>query len=410
MRRYAIAVLPGDGIGAEVVEQALFALRTAGPFLRAAQLDLQEIPCGGRYYAEHGCEWAEGSFARCQAADAILLGAVGHVGADGKTVTRADGELAGYDVVIGTRMKLDLYANVRPVRLYPGVRHRIVNELKQVWRPEHVDFVVVRENTEDAYVHGSHTLERGGVVELVASPTIITRKGADRVLRFAFELARERAAERDRGGVHGSEAGTRRRSKVTCTDKANVIQAHRFFRARCAEIAREFPDVQVDYAYTDALTQWMIRDPNWFDVIVAPNFAGDVISDLGSALQGGMGLAAGANIGDRHAMFEPIHGSAPPLAGKNEANPLACLLATAMMLVWLGRRHTDGELLAAGAALESAVAETLATGTVMTPDIGGTATTSEVGAAVVAAFRDRLATASRAGGVDAGAGGTTHRS
>lgn len=366
---YYIVALPGDGIGPEVMACALKVLNTAGELF---QIDfrVEEIPCGGHYYAEHEIEWPEGSFEKCEAADAVLLGAVGHE-VDGKTVFTKPGkpypepQLAGFAQVILNRQKLGLYANVRPVKLYPGVKHKIHGELKQVWEPGKVDYVVIRENTEDAYTGETSSIEGGKV-----TPIRITRQATERVARYAFNLARLRAKQ----------------YKVTCVDKSNIIGAHRFFREVFREVGtREFPEIKLDYAYVDAFCQWQIRNPEWYDVVVGPNLVGDIVSDNGATTAGGLGLAVGGNIGDEHAMFEPIHGSAPKHAGRDKANPLAAILAMQMMLAWLGTRNADERLQRAAEKVEAAVASLLSEGKTLTYDLIGEAKASrcsEVGAAV----------------------------
>jgi len=210
---YYIVALPGDGIGPEVLSCALKVLITAGQ-LFGIDFEVEEIPCGGHYYAEHETEWPDGSFEKCERADAIVLGAVGHE-VDGKTVFTKPGkpypepQLAGFAQVILNRQKLNLYANVRPVKLYPGVKHKIHGHLKQVWEADKVDYVVIRENTEDAYTGETNPIPDGQV-----TPIRITRTATERVTRYAFNLARRR------GKQH----------KVTCVDKSNIIGAHRFFR------------------------------------------------------------------------------------------------------------------------------------------------------------------------------------
>jgi len=333
--------------------------------------DVETIPCAGSYYVENGKEWADGSLERCKVADAIVLGAIGHLGPDGKPVRRADGELAGYEQVIGIRTKLDLYANKRPIRLLPGVKHSISGEFRQVWKPENVDIVIFRENTEGAYVTGSFILERAESVETVVSPTLVTRRGADRVSRRAFELARRRAPAREDGI-----------KRVTCIDKSNVVRAHRFFRDVFREVAAEYTDIEADFAYVDAFCHNLVRAPEHYDVCVAPNLPGDVVTDLGSVLQGGMGMAASGNLGDHHAMFEPVHGSAPDIAGQGKANPCAAILSIAMMLDWLGDRHGDADTIAAGKAIEDALGAALQSMDSHPPDLGGTASTEQTGAAV----------------------------
>src|SRR5437867_12218092 len=263
---YYIVALPGDGIGPEVLTCALKVLNTAGELFQI-DFQIEEIPCGGHYYAEHEIEWPEGSFEKCETADAILLGAVGHE-VNGKTVFTKPGkpypepQLAGFAQVILNRQKLDLYANVRPVKLYPGVKHKIHGELVQVWKPEKTDYVVIRENTEDAYTGETNSIPDGQV-----TPIRITRHATERVVRYAFNLARRRNQQ----------------LKVTCVDKSNIIGAHRFFRDVFREIGkREFPDLKLDYAYVDAFCQWQIRNPEWHDVVVGPNRVADIISDNGT--------------------------------------------------------------------------------------------------------------------------------
>ena len=366
---YSIVALPGDGIGIEVLACALNVLRAAGDLFKVS-FNIEEIECGGHYYIEHETEWPEGSFEKCEAADAILLGAVGHE-VDGKAVFTKPGkpypdpQLAGFAQVIGNRKKLDLYANVRPIKLYPGIKHKIHGKLVGVWDPDKVDYVVVRENTEDAYTGEVETIEGGRV-----TPIRITRAATERVVRYAFNLARRRAKQ----------------MKVTCVEKSNIIGAHRYFREIFREIGeREFGDITLDYAYVDAFCQWQIRNPEWFDVVVGPNLVGDIISDNGATTAGGLGLAVGGNIGDHHAMFEPIHGSAPKHAAKDKANPLAAILATKMMLDWLGTRHEDERLTGAAEAIETAVASVIWEGRTLTYDLVGeenAAKCSEVGRAV----------------------------
>ena len=366
---YSIIALPGDGIGPEVLAEGLRVLCAAGELF---QIDfrIEEIECGGHYYAEHEIEWPAGSFEKCEAADAIILGAVGHE-VDGKTVfTKAgkpypEAQLAGFAQVIANRQKLDLYANVRPIKLYPGVKHKIHGELKEVWEAGKVDYVVIRENTEDAYTGETNEIADGRI-----TPIRITRRATERVVRYAFNLARRRDKQ----------------LKVACVDKSNIIGAHRFFREVFREIGqREFPELKLDYAYVDAFCQWQIRNPEWYDVVVAPNLAGDIISDNGATTAGGLGLAVGGNIGDEHAMFEPIHGSAPKHAGKDKANPLAAILSVRMMMDWLGTRDEDERLIRAAEKVESAVEELLSEGKTLTYDLIGeekASRCSEVGKAV----------------------------
>lgn len=366
MTTYKIAILPGDGIGKDVIWEATKILEAVEE-VYPVNFERETFPCGGEYYLETGKEWPEEAFEVCKnKADAILLGAIGHPKA-----ILPNGDLAGTDVVFGLRFGLDLYANVRPTKLYPNVMHKISNEFKQVWQPGKVDFVCVRENTEGCYTPVRGYLARGGSRELAVDGRTITRKGSERVIRFAFELAKRR-----NGAPYDGK------SRVTCVDKSNVMAGCRLFRQIYGEIAEEFQEIERDYAYIDAFTQWVIRNPEWYDVAVLPNMLGDIATDLASVLEGGMGMAAGGNIGDNHAMFEPIHGSAPKHAGKDKANPMAAIGATKMMLDWVGRRHNDQNLLVAAGKVEEAVVAVLEEGKTLTYDLGGDAKCSEVGTAI----------------------------
>jgi isocitrate/isopropylmalate dehydrogenase len=371
---YRIALLPGDGTGPEVLgagRRVLEALVDGA----APLWTLQEYAAGALYYRDHGREWAPGAEEAARAADAILLGAVGWPG-----VSLPNGDIAGAGLIFGLRFGLDLFANVRPCRLYPGVRHRVSGKWKEVWTPENVDFVIVRENTEGLYTPIRGALNRGGETEVAVDTRIITRKGAERVIRYAFDLSRRRA----RGAPED------RVRRVTCVDKANVLRGCQFFREVFEEVGAEYPDVEREYAYVDAFTQWMVRNPEHYDVVVTTNMFGDIVTDLAAVLQGGMGFAAGGNIGQEHAMFEPVHGSAPKHAGKNEINPFATFFAIEMMLRWLGERHGDARMTSEADRVESAIAQVLAAGSARTYDQGGTVTTSEAG--------ERVAEAIRAGG------------
>jgi isocitrate/isopropylmalate dehydrogenase len=369
---YQIAVLPGDGTGPEVIregEKVLAALAEGGP----APWHLTSYPGGGQYYLKTGKEWEPEAAEAAARADAILLGAVGWPGA-----MLPNGDLAGRALVLGLREGLDLYANVRPCKLYAGVRHRISGAFHEVWSPKNVDLVIVRENTEDLYTPARGRLTRGHETEVAVDTRIITRKGSERVIRYAFEVARARP----RGAP---EDGTKR---VTCVDKSNVLEGCRFFRETFDRVGAEYPDIARDYAYVDAFTQWLVRNPERFNVVVTTNMMGDIITDLAAVLQGGMGFAAGGNIGIEHGMFEPVHGSAPKHAGKNQVNPFATFLAVEQMLSWIADRHHDARLREQADRLERGVASVLAGGTARTYDQGGNVTTSAAG--------DRLAEALRA--------------
>jgi len=366
MTTYKIVVLPGDGIGKDVIQEAMKVLEAVEE-VYSVSFERETFPCGGEYYLETGKEWPEEAFDVCKnKADAILLGGIGHPDA-----VLPNGDLAGTEVVFGLRFGLDLYANVRPTKLLPNVRHKISNEFKEVWEQGKVNFVCVRENTEGCYTPIRGYLERGGSKELAVDGRTITRKGSERIVKFAFEMCKRR---------NGAPSDGKRR--VTCVDKSNVLAGCRLFREVYNEVAEVYPDIEKDYAFIDAFTQWIIRNPEWYDVVVLPNMFGDIATDLASVLEGGMGMAAGGNIGDDHAMFEPIHGSAPKHAGKDKANPMAAIGATKMMLDWVGLKHNDQNLSAAAEKVEEAVVAILNEGRTLTYDLGGDAKCSEVGTAI----------------------------
>ncbi|MBK9032565.1 MAG: isocitrate/isopropylmalate dehydrogenase family protein [Myxococcales bacterium] len=367
---YDVVLLPGDGIGVEVAAEARALLEALAPKLGVA-LPVTEIACGGRYYLEHGDrDWPAGSEDRCKAADVILLGAVGWNGADGQPATMKDGKMAGWSPVIGNRLKLGLYANVRPIKLLRGVRHGLSGRFAQVWEPGMVDMIFVRENTEGLYSG------IGGIAGDAAIDTrVITRGASRRVIKKAFELSRAR----------GTGAPIDGKKRVTCVVKNNVLYGCKLFLEVFREVAADFPDVAQDVAIVDSFAMFILTRPEQYDVVVSTNMFGDILTDLGSVLQGGMGMAVGCNVGDDHAMFEPIHGSAPPMAGKDLANPLAMLGATAEALRWLGRRHGDERLVRGAKAVDDAIAAIVARGKPLTADLVGAeraAASSVVAAAV----------------------------
>lgn len=360
---YRIAVIGGDGIGPEITAEALKLMDVIG---RAFDLGLEykHLEACGEYYLKTGKEWEPDTYALCRDwADAILFGAWGWPGAN-----LPDGDMAGLNVLFGIRFGLDTFANVRPCKLYPGVKHKIHDRFQQVWDPGKVDFVVIRENSEGEFVPIRGNLDRAEVRELSADLRLVTRRGIERIVHFAFQLARKRGAS----PVDGKK-------RVTCVDKSNVYASCKLFRRIFDEVAEQYPDIERDYSYIDIITLWMVRNPENYHVIVCPNQFGDIITDLAAALQGGMGMAAGANIGVKHAMFEPIHGSAPKYARQNRANPIASILTAGLMLEWLGEQHADPRLVRAAGLIDRTVARVLAERRVVPHELGGTSTCSEVG-------------------------------
>jgi 3-isopropylmalate dehydrogenase len=309
-RALAIVVIPGDGIGPELTDVAVEVLQAVekdAGFTLALDVRL----AGAALYRDLGRAMTDETLAACRAAHAVLKGPVGD-----PTVRAPDGTEAG---VLGgiLRTGLDAYANIRPVRLYPGVTSALAGRAAGS-----IDYVIVRENTEGLYASRG----RGFVTpEVTLDTMVMTRRGVERVVRRAFELSRVRA---------GAPADGVRR--VTCVDKANVLRGFAFFRETFLAVARDYPDVQAECRYADATAAELVQDPGRFDVLVMENFLGDLLSDLGGGTIGGLGMCPSGNVGDRSAYFEPIHGSAPRLAGRDRANPLSMVLSAAMMLEWLG--------------------------------------------------------------------------
>ncbi len=306
MRSYRVVVIPGDGIGPEIVESALRVLSTVQGTPRSFEVQLDYHKGGARCFQETGHALPPQTLEACRQADAVMKGPAGL-----PEVRNPDGTEAG---LLGgvLRNGLDTYANVRPVRLWPSV------DAPTRFKPGQVDYVIVRENTEGLYA------SRGlGVSNRWAASDILfmTRPGVERVSRFAFELARKRKGS-PRDGVR----------RVTCVDKSNVLKSFWFFRQVFDEVGADYPDVQKDYLYSDAAAQALVMDPSRFDVLVMENFLGDLLSDLGGGTTGGIGLCPSGNYGDKYSYFEPVHGSAPTLAGQGRANPVAQVLSLALML------------------------------------------------------------------------------
>ena len=370
---YRLALIPGDGIGVDVLDQGRRLLEQVADLARISW-ELDEIPAGAQYFLQHGQDWAPGSEQRCADADAILLGAIGWPSGPGRgTTLRPDGRMAGWSAIVGNRIRLDLYANLRPVRLLPGVVHQVSGRRLQIWNPEDVDMIFVRENTEGLYSGSGGLLAPGGRGEVATDTRVITRRSSERVIRMAFELARKR---------QGAPGDGRRR--VTAVVKDNILHGCRFFVSILEEVAVDYPEVEYEVALVDAFSQWLLRRPEHYDVVVSTNMFGDIITEVAAMLQGGLGLAVGSNIGDRHAMFEPIHGSAPRHVGQDRVNPMATLLAIGQLLDWLGTRHGDSRLSRAAVSVELAVAQVLCEGKVLTYDLtdsrpaGTTAVTTAV--------------------------------
>ena len=353
MNSYDIGVIPGDGIGPEVNNEGLKVLAAVAA-IEGFQYRLVEYPYSGEHYLKTKELVPDSVIDEWRSLDAVLLGAIGHPDVETGLVERS--------VILGLRFGLDLYINLRPIKLY--AEHLCPLKGKG---PDDIDFIVVRENTEGFYSQIGGHLKKGTPDEVALVNGLYTWKGCERACRYAFEMALQRARLK----------GTDHRPRVTLVDKANALRPQDIWTRAFAQVADEFPDVETDHAYVDACCMWMIKNPEWFDVMVTTNMFGDIITDLGSMLQGGMGVAASGNIHPgRTSMFEPIHGSAPKHAGKNVACPLGSIGAVGMMLDFLGET---------GAALrvENAVSRLLRSGAVPSADARSGIGTREMGDLVV---------------------------
>ena len=359
MSHYKIAQIGGDGIGPEVLDEAVRVLEAVQGDGLHFSFEAAEV--GAALYRRTGEDLPRETVDLCRAVDAILFGAAGL-----PDIRHADGTELTPQITL--RMVLDLYAGMRPVKLYPGVPSPL-----RLPADGRIDYVIFRENTEGLFA----SLGGGSKVgeELAVDTLVITRKGTERVVRRAFETARVRGHGAPADGV----------TRVTCVDKANVFRSYAFFRQVFQETARAFPGVRTDFAYIDAMTMYAVQAPWQYDVIVLEIMFGDILSDLGAATIGGLGMAPSGDVGDRWALFQPSPGTAPDIAGKGIANPTAAILSAAMMCRWLGSQHKDPLAAAAAHRIEAAVGKALKDPKARTPDIGGAATTRAGSDAVIKA-------------------------
>ncbi len=367
MTSYRIALLPGDGIGPETMAATQIVLDRVVAEFPNIQLDCQSHRAGAELYRETGETLPKNVLDACLAADAVLLSAIGL-----PDVRQPDGTEVQPTMMVGLRRALNLHSAVRPVKLYPGAPCPLKDT------GEGIDFVIIRENLEGLFA----SFGGGSMVgdEVATDTLVVTRAGTSKVVDYAFQLASRRSG-RPRDGQR----------KVTCVDKANVFRSMAFFRKIFHDVAAKYPDIEHDAVYVDAMSLYMVQNPSDFDVVVMENQFGDILSDLGAGIVGGLGLGPSAEIGDKHALFQPSHGTAPQLAGKNVANPLATILSAGMMLDWLGQTHQDANCITAAVAVENAVAEVLSHGQVRTPDIGGSSSTTDVAHAVADAIHAAVA-------------------
>jgi 3-isopropylmalate dehydrogenase len=315
-KTYNIAVIPGDGTGPEVVTEGIKVLNAISG-KSGFKLKFNSFDFGGDRYLKTGEVLPDNATDELRKFDAIYLGAIGHP--DVKPGVLEKG------ILLRLRFELDQYINLRPVKLYPGIDCPLKDK-----GPEHIDFVVVRENTEGLYAGAGGFLKKGTEDEVAIQESINTRKGVERCIRYAFKYCKKR----------------NKNKKLTLCGKTNVLTyAFDLWERTFNEIAKEYPDIKSDYAHVDAITMWFIKNPEWFDVIVTDNMFGDIITDLGAMIQGGMGIAAGGNINPEGvSMFEPIGGSAPKYKGKNVINPLAAICAAGLMLEHLGEEQAGREV------------------------------------------------------------------
>jgi 3-isopropylmalate dehydrogenase len=350
---YKIAVIGGDGTGPEVVKEGLKVLAAIAK-KKGFEYELKHFDFGGERYMRTGEVLPENASATLKQFDSIFLGAIGHP--DVKPGILEKG------ILLRLRFELDQYINLRPVKLFPGVDCPLKDK-----KPEDIDFVVIRENSEDFYVGTGGTMKVGTPDEIAIQTGITTRKGVERCLRYAFDLARKRD----------------RKKMLTLVHKTNVLTyaGDLWWRAFNEIGPKEYPDIKLDYAHVDATTMWFVKNPEYFDVIVTSNLFGDIITDLGAMIQGGMGIAAGGNINPEGvSMFEPIGGSAPKYTGKNVINPLAAICAMGMMLDQLGEHDAAASVENAVMSVTSTKLKSLAAGKM------GYSTT-EVGDLVVAELK-----------------------
>ncbi len=355
---YRIALLPGDGIGPECMDATRLVLDRTIAVRSDLNLRFTSHRAGAELYRDAGVALPEDVLRDCLDADAVLLSAIGL-----PDVRQPDGTEVQPTMMVGLRRALELHSAVRPVKLYRGAPCPLRDT------GPGIDFVVVRENLEGLFASfGGGSL----VGDQVATDTmVITRRGTEQVADYAFQLAARRSGRPSDG-----------KRIVTCVDKANVFRSFAFFRKVFFDVAKSYPAIESNAVYVDAMSLYMVQNPWDFDVLVMENQFGDILSDLGAGIVGGLGLGPSAEIGADHGLFQPSHGTAPSIAGKGIANPIATILSASMMLDWLGHRHDDTSCRETAVIIERAVAQVLEAGLVRTPDLGGDATTMQVAEAV----------------------------
>lgn len=361
MSNYTIALLPGDGIGPECMDATNVVLDAVQAAVPELSLDLTAHQAGAELYRDTGVALPDEVLTACLDADAVLLSAIGL-----PDVRQPDGTEVQPTMMVGLRRAMGLHSAVRPVKLYDGVPCALKDT------GPGIDFVVIRENLEGLFA----SFGGGGMVgdEVATDTLVITRQGTSQVVDYAFKLARRRNGRPSDG-----------KKMVTCVDKANVFRSMAFFRKVFMETAESYPDIDRDAVYVDAMSLYMVQNPWDFDVLVMENQFGDILSDLGAGIVGGLGLGPSAEIGTDRALFQPSHGTAPTIAGKNCANPMATILSASMMLDWLSDQNDDAACGVAAKLIETAVEHVLTGGRIRTPDLAGNSTTTEVAEAIAEA-------------------------
>ena len=375
MTGHKIALIPGDGVGPEVTKEGVKVLETVGE-LKNINFDWLSCPYGAKYYLETGEVLGEDALTEIGKTEAIYFGAIGDPNIEPGILEKG--------LLLSLRFHFDQYVNLRPIKLLPGVQTPLRDK-----KPEDINFDVVRENTEDFYVGlGGRAKGRSNKVlelcrnlyslkfdldietdgeEIAYQLGVLSRKGTERVIRYAFELAKNE-----------------NREKITGVDKANVLtDIYKFWREIFESVAKDYPGIETEFNYVDAITMYFVQDPKRFQVVLTPNMFGDIITDLGASIQGGIGLAPSGNINPGGiSMFEPVHGSAPDIAGKGIVNPTAAIWAGAMMLTEIGEKDAADMII-------KAIEDVLGEGKIRTRDLGGSSTTSEMGDAIVEKLKEK---------------------
>lgn len=375
MKVHKLGLLPGDGIGPEIIAEGKKVIEAAAE-KEGFKVKWKEFPYGADHYLETGELLPEEALKEMEELEAIYLGALGD--------PRIEPGVLEKGILLALRFYFDEYVNLRPVKLLEGIKTPLANK-----GPKDIDFTVVRENTEDFYVGIGSRVKPGknkqvlevkrtlynvkfgldidvDKDEIAYQIGVLSKKGSERVIRYAFELAKKK-----------------NKTRVTAVDKANVLtNVYGLWRQVFEEVRKDYPGIETEYNFVDAITMWFVKQPEWYQVVVAPNMFGDIITDLGAMIQGGLGLAPGGNINpDGVSMFEPIHGSAPKYKGMNRANPVATIWAGALMLEEIGETKAAADIV-------HAIEEVIKEGKTLTKDLGGTATTSEMGDAIAAKIKE----------------------